>query len=288
MKTSQQILLAAYYYGQLPYRALSAARRAARGEAPLMVLFYHRIADTQPNAWTMSTAQFRAQLDWLQSHFELISLEEVQRRMRVGRNDRPAVSVTFDDGYADNGVEALPLLCERRIPVTYFVSYDHVAHGKPFPHDVAAGAPLAPNTLEELRRFAEAGVEIGAHTRTHADLGRIVDRDELYDELVASRDDLAAALGRPVRYFAFPFGQPQNMTSAAFELARDAGFAGICSAYGGYNFPREDAFHLQRIHADPEMLRLKNWLSVDPRKLRRHPDVFAADAPATLLCEAAP
>jgi hypothetical protein len=51
-------------------------------------------------------------------------------------------------------------------------------------------------------------------------------------------------------------------------LARRAGYQGACSAYGGYNWPGDDHFHLQRIHADPEMLRLKNWLTIDPRKER--------------------
>jgi hypothetical protein len=59
------------------------------------------------------------------------------------------------------------------------------------------------------------------------------------------------------------------LNAEAFRLARRAGYQGVCSAYGGYNWPGEDAFHLQRIHADPDMLRLKNWLTFDPRKQRR-------------------
>jgi peptidoglycan/xylan/chitin deacetylase (PgdA/CDA1 family) len=275
VNTAKQILLAAYYYGQLPYRSLRGARRAADGQAPVMALFYHRVADAHPNGWTMPTDCFVEQIDWLAAHFDLISLAEAQTRIRAGSNHHPAVCVTFDDGYAENCAFALPLLLGRKIPVTYFVSVEHVTHGRPFPHDVEAGAPLRPNTLDEVRELARAGVEIGAHTRTHADLGQVTDRDELIDEMVTSRDELAAAIGRPIRYFAFPFGQPRNMTAEAFELARVSGYAGVCSAYGGYNFPGGEWFHLQRIHADPDLLRMKNWLSVDPRKERLHPDVYA-------------
>lgn len=275
MNRWKQLLLATYYYGQLPLRTLDRLRRSARGQAPLMILFYHRIADSQPNDWTMSNACFAEQIDWLQAHFDLISLSELQRRIRSDSNRRPAVSITFDDGYADNCTAALPLLLKRQIPVTYFVSLQHVAHGEPFPHDVAAGTPLRPNTLLELRQMSREGIEIGAHTRTHADLGKIRDAQVLFDEVVTARDELAAAIGCEVRYFAFPFGMPQNMTADAFELARAAGYAGVCSAYGGYNYPGEEAFHLQRMHGDPLLLRLKNALSVDPRKERMHPDVFA-------------
>ena len=63
----------------------------------------------------------------------------------------------------------------------------------------------------------------------------------------------------------------------------DAGYDGVCSAYGGYNFPGDDAFHLQRYHADPSLLRLKNWLTVDrrwvnrPRFVYNHYDPSLAD-----------
>jgi hypothetical protein len=50
-------------------------------------------------------------------------------------------------------------------------------------------------------------------------------------------------------------------------LAKEAGYRGICSAYGGYNFPGDDPFHLQRFHADPEWIRWINWMTVDPRKI---------------------
>ena len=75
-------------------------------------------------------------------------------------------------------------------------------------------------------------------------------------------------VGRPVRYFAFPYGHYHNLTTESFELAYASGYRGVCSAYGGYNFPGDDSFHLQRIHPDNDLLHLKNWLTVDPRKLR--------------------
>ena len=71
-----------------------------------------------------------------------------------------------------------------------------------------------------------------------------------------------------MRYFAYPYGHHHNLTSESFELAQRSGYRGICSAYGGYNFPGDNAFHLQRIHPDNDLIRLKNWLTVDPRKLR--------------------
>ncbi|HXT58353.1 MAG TPA: polysaccharide deacetylase family protein [Pirellulales bacterium] len=260
--------LGLYYRGTYPSRRIRNGRMAAAGRAPLMILFYHRVADDRTNDWTCPFDVFARQMAWLKARFDMVSLAELQARLRSGANFRPAVSVTFDDGYAENCDRALPLLIEEQIPCTYFVAASHVFHGIPFPHDVARGERFLPNTLEQLREMSSGGIEIGAHTRTHADLGKVTDPERVYDEIVVAGQELQAAIGRPVRYFAFPYGLHANLHPRAFRIAREAGYAGVCSAYGGYNFPGDDAFHLQRIHGDDDMLRLKNWLSVDPRKLR--------------------
>jgi peptidoglycan/xylan/chitin deacetylase (PgdA/CDA1 family) len=258
-----------FYYGvQYPYRRWLDARRAAAGRAPIMVLGYHRIADDQATPWTQTNRSFARQMAWLRQHFDMISLGEAQRRLRSGRNHRAAVSITFDDGYAANCVSALPLLLREGIPCTYFVSTRNVLEGRPFDHDLALGHSLPPNTVDELRALAEAGVEIGVHTRTHADLGPIMDPTQLHDEVVFAGVELAEAIDWPVRYFAFPFGKHANLNPAAFAMGKEYGYEAMCSAYGGFNFPGDDPFHLQRIMVDELTIRLKNWVTVDPRKLR--------------------
>jgi len=268
MPLFKSLLLSLYYHGTLPWRSVRNAHRAELGQAPVMVLFYHRIADCVPNDWTASNANFARQIRWLKQHFDMVTLGEAQRRIASGDNDRPSISITFDDGYAENCQQALPLLIREGIPCTYFVASSFVKSGKPFPHDGARGKPLRPNTPAEIRQLARSGIEIGAHTRTHADLGQIDDPAQLYEEIVGSKHDLEDLTGKAVRYFAFPYGQHCNLNPLAFQIARDNGFQAVCSAYGGFNFPGEDSFHVQRIHVDDDMVRLKNWVTVDPRKIR--------------------
>ena len=277
----KEVLLNSYYYTTLPSRRSAASLRAANHCEPVQILFYHRVADDHPNDWTMSTRSFARQVRWLRSRFDIVSLSEAQARITSGRNQRPTACITFDDGYADNRRFAIPLLLNQRIPFTYFVSTNHVLGGEPFPHDVARGRPLPVNTLGHLREMAAAGVEIGAHTRSHANLGGDLSRDILTDEIVGSKRELETALGCNVRYFAFPYGKHENMSTAAFRMTFEAGFDGVCSAYGGYNFPGNDAFHLRRFHADCEFIRFKNWLTVDPRKLRNQTDFEPDDFRAT-------
>lgn len=269
LDTCKAPMLDLYYLATLPQRRQSTAQLEKELKTPVMALFYHRVADSQPNDWTLSTERFRRQITWVKERFDIVSLEEAQLRIGAEENDRPTVCITFDDGYADNCQTAVPWLLEQEIPFTYFVTSDHIQSGDPFAHDLAAGHPLTPNTVEQIRDMAAAGVEIGAHSRTHADLGQVTSERALFDEIVGSKRDLEGLLDRPVHYFAFPFGLPENMSTTAFRIAFQSGLWGVCSAYGGYNLPGDDPFHLQRIHGDPQWARFRNWLTVDPRKLRQ-------------------
>lgn len=273
----KEALLSSYYWASLPSRRRAATARAAQGREPVQIVFYHRVADDHPNGWTIGTCAFARQIEWLRRRFDIVTLAEAQSRIASGCNDRPTACITFDDGYADNRRSAIPLLLMRGIPFTYFVSTNQVLGGERFPHDVRAGQPLNVNSLAHLRELADAGVEIGAHTRSHANLGGPLSFEEIFDELVGSKRELETAVGCKVRYFAFPYGKHENLSAAAFHIAFEAGFSGVCSAYGGYNFPGDDAFHLRRFHADPEFIRFKNWLTVDSRKLRMQRDFEPGD-----------
>lgn len=258
-------LIDAYRWASWPYRQLRLKQLARARKVPVAILYYHRVDNSCPNPWTISEGDFQQQIDWFEKNFDLVGLEECQRRISRGHNDRPTLSITFDDGYADNCSSALPMLISRGIPVTYFVTTFHTTRDKPFQHDIARAAPLAPNSIDSLIAIANAGVEIGSHTRNHVDVGKISDPATLFDEVISATREMEELIQKPIRYFAFPYGLRENLNPAVFRLLQEHGFKGACSAYGGLNYMGDDAFHLQRIHGDPCLARMKNWLTLDPR-----------------------
>ena len=94
-------------------------RIANRLDAPVVVLIYHRVTElsADPQLLAVSPGNFRAQMRFLKAHCRLVRFEEDWSGLR-----EPAVAVTFDDGYADNALEALPILEEVEVPATFFVS----------------------------------------------------------------------------------------------------------------------------------------------------------------------
>ena len=255
--------------GSSPLRSLLLRNRKLTKTVPIFVVFYHRIADTHPNPWSMDIGSFKEQILWMKDRFDMISMDEVQRRIKSGVNERPAISITFDDGYAENCEFALPFLIEQQVPVTYFVTTEHTTKQIPFPHDIKRGEELPVNTIESLRALANAGIEIGAHTRTHPDMGTLSDPAQIFDEIITSTREMESLLDIDIRHFAFPFGQFTNLNIDVFHLLKQHGFASVSSAYGGWNEVVDgDSFHIQRVHGDPDFTRMKNWLTYDPRIAR--------------------
>ncbi len=265
------------------YSPVARRIRGARRDQRLVILMYHRVNDELRDGVTVGIEQFDQQMRYLRRHYPLLSVREIVNGEYSTDSRRPLVAVTFDDGYADNSAFALPLMIKRGLPVTYFVTTKQAMTGAPFPHDVTQGHPLAPNSMETLRALADAGVEIGSHTRSHCDLARIDDADELFDEVVTATRELEREIGRPVRYFAIPFGMLENIHPQVFRLARDHGLAGVCTAFGGWNEIGSDPFHLQRFHGDPEIAYLKNWLTLDPRKRNPRQTAFVNQMPGAAI-----
>jgi peptidoglycan/xylan/chitin deacetylase (PgdA/CDA1 family) len=258
-----------YRFATWPIRQACDGYLRWKHRAPVLSFFYHHVGEQAVAPWSIDFDTFRRQIDWLAERYDMVDYAEAQRRLTNGHS-QPCATITFDDGYAANCDRALPYLVSQKIPCTYFATSWHIATGTPFAHDVARGLPLAVNTPAQIRELADAGIEIGAHTRRHHHFTPDDTPDVLHDEIVGSKCDLEQLTGHPVRYFAFPYGTPAAITPAAVRTIQQAGYDGYCSAYGGYNLPPADPYHMQRIHGDREMPRFYNWATLDPRKLGIH------------------
>ncbi len=265
MLSLQLAMLTFYYHATRALRCWCIRRWQKQACVPMSVLLYHRIASDRPVSWVTSPAAFRRHIAWLRCHADVVSLHEIQARLISGNSrSRPCVAITFDDGYAGNLDDAVPLLLQAKMPFTFFVTVTNLLQGQGFAHDVKRGYRWRPLNLRELRELAESGVEIGSHGLTHADYS-CLDIVELAREITESKHILEDLTGRPVRALAVPFGQPRQMTRHVFQMALEAGYTCICSAYGGYNIPGSHRFHIRRFHGDEALIRLVNRVTIDPR-----------------------
>jgi peptidoglycan/xylan/chitin deacetylase (PgdA/CDA1 family) len=114
----------------------------------------------------------------------------------------------------------------------------------------AAGIGSAPARLWMTRAEMRAAVKdgtlaFGAHTRGHPALNRLSPVDQR-EEIFAGKRMLEAAVGRPVRAFAYPYGSPWDVTVDTVRLVREAGFALACANTPGPVDAESDPFWLPR------------------------------------------
>lgn len=100
------------------------------------VLMYHRVAKEPYDAYdiVVSPENFAEQMAYLAKNFLVVRTEDDWSHIQ-----EPSVAVTFDDGYADNFHNALPVLEKYGIPATIFVSTEHLGTEELFWWDILEG-----------------------------------------------------------------------------------------------------------------------------------------------------
>jgi peptidoglycan/xylan/chitin deacetylase (PgdA/CDA1 family) len=220
--------------------------RRWRGSSPVVILFHHLVAD-RPHLNGMPTEVFLKHVRFLKRHYRVATLNEAVKALQAGRVKEPTVVLTMDDGYRDNFLCLRAVAEEENIPVSLFVSTDYMSKEREFEHDKKWQVRnFFPLTWEQLSFLSRTGFEIGSHTRSHFNCGS-TDRAALEREIVGSKLDLEQRLGQPVEFFAFPWGQPENMSPEAVQLAQET-YGYFLSASGGVNFPSRNGVspHLRR------------------------------------------
>jgi peptidoglycan/xylan/chitin deacetylase (PgdA/CDA1 family) len=95
----------------------------------VIVLMYHRIQGEDRSYTGLPVDTFAAQMGWLRDTCDPIAPEALADRVRGRRSARPAVLVTFDDGYRDYHDLAYPVLKRHGIPALVFLATSFLDEG---------------------------------------------------------------------------------------------------------------------------------------------------------------
>jgi peptidoglycan/xylan/chitin deacetylase (PgdA/CDA1 family) len=196
-------------------------------KAPVPIVNYHSVGVAR-DEFTISQAQFAAQLDLLASHgFKTVSLHDLAER----KFDQHDVVLTFDDGFEDAQTIVLPMLQARHMRGTFFIVPAFV--GRPGFLD-----------WNGVRALQAAGMEIGSHTVDHARLGDLPGGRVRW-ELIESKRLLEEQLHTPIEAVAYPFN---SVRARILDVAKEAGYRiGVSGpAHGG-----SDPLDLIRISIRP-------------------------------------
>jgi peptidoglycan/xylan/chitin deacetylase (PgdA/CDA1 family) len=219
------------------------------------ILMYHYVSQPPPNAdvyrndLSVTPAQFESHVQALQdAGYQSIPLADLVSYLATGQPELPGKSVvlTFDDGYVDNYENALPVLQKYSFTATIFVITDFVDMQRP-----------GYATWAQLAEMYAAGLDIGSHSRDHADLsGR--DVDFLVWQALGSRQMIESRLGFTPQLFCYPAGRYDDL---AIQVIRSADYWGAVTTQQGATHASDAPFELTRVrvrgsHTASDLLRL--------------------------------
>ena len=232
------------------FRAIPRRLLATANAQRIVVLLYHRVNDDLRDSVTVGIEQFDRQMCYVRQNYHVASIGDVITG-KVPRNiSRPVICVTFDDGYLDNYVNAVPILLKHKIPAAFFVSTGMMSSDRGFEHDLKKLGKALPNmTWEQIQYMHQLGFTIGSHTVTHINC-RKSDPDLVREEILQSKRDLNEKLGMKEIIFAYPFGKKDDINQEILNFVRETGYIGCLSAYGGIIRKTVDPFNILRMGID--------------------------------------
>lgn len=221
-------------------------------------LCYHSIHPTTSFA-SASPDVFERQLALLSESCEVVTFRRMLEAANEPGRRRPAVAVTFDDGYADNYDFAFPLLRKYQTPATIFVTTGLI-DGNPRVRARfqqlrgTSEAEIRPLAWSQVRELQAEGVEIGAHTYSHPNLIRLGGA-EVASELRVSKEMLEERLQTPVDLFAYPFGKPRrNYDRTTIALVQGAGYSHAAAVFFRGVRPGDSPYELPRFFTSRDSL----------------------------------
>lgn len=151
------------------------SRPGERGR--LSIFIFHRVLSAPDPLFPdeVDLARFNEILDWIGAWFNVLPLSRAVDDLAAGTLPARAAAITFDDGYADNLVNAAPCLAARGMSAAFFIATGFLDGGRMF-ND---------NVIEAVRRTNREDIDL-----TPIGLGGIP---------LASIDDKRAAIATILR-----------------------------------------------------------------------------------------
>jgi peptidoglycan/xylan/chitin deacetylase (PgdA/CDA1 family) len=242
---------------------------------PVPVLMYHHINPHKGDMVTITPKVFEGQMEYLyRAGYRTLKIAELIAYINSGLTlTQKAVVVTFDDGWLDNYIYALPILKKYKINATIFLITNRVENASAFNPTISPlklwgeqrGVTTEGTipTHEESKLLIKKGeshkvvlrwdlikemsdtglIEFYSHTKSHAKCNSLSEK-KLMEELKESREIIEKRLGTPCPYFCWPYGKYNGL---AVNVAKKAGYKALFTTNHGVVEADSDPFAINRI-----------------------------------------
>ena len=201
-------------------------------ENSVAVFVYHRFGENNYPSTNIKISQFKKHLEELtKNNYNVVSTEEIVAAL-INNKDLPekTVALTIDDAFFSIYKKAWPLLKEKKLPFTIFVSTGPVkSNSKNYMN------------WEQIKEMVNHGVTIGHHTKNHLHLVT-KEKEKIISEIEEANNDFLKNLGYVPDIFAYPYGEYSSeikqITKNYFKAAFGQQSGGIYNGIDIFELPR--------------------------------------------------
>ncbi|NJP49190.1 polysaccharide deacetylase family protein [Streptomyces sp. SBST2-5] len=207
------------------------------------MFLYHAVMDDPPDwiaEFTVPPKEFAAHLDAVvDSGRTPVTISTLAAHL-AGRAPLPPrpVLLTFDDGFADLPGPTAEALAARGLAATAYLTTGALTPGG---RCLLPPAPMM--ALAQAAELEQAGMEVGSHTVTHAQLDTLT-RRRLRTELHDSKAVLEDTLGHAVPHLAYPHGYNSPRVRA---MAAQAGYETATAVRHALSSERDERYRIARL-----------------------------------------
>ena len=236
--------------------AADAAPREERGYVP--IIMYHEVKPRRPGKDAIYPEELRADLEYLKANgYTAVTIEDLIAYCGGGTLPEKCVVLSFDDGYLNNYLYAVPLMEEYGMKMVLSVIGSNADDFTQYPSD---NVDYAHMTWAQLKELSDSGrVEIQNHSYGLHSLGArrgcaqmAGESDSAYEEFFAGdvmylQEEMAAELGKTPTAFAYPYGIYSDLSEG---VLMELGFKATLTCDYGVNVltgDPEELFGLKRI-----------------------------------------
>ena len=217
------------------------------------VLMYHSISyDSSPISITPK--DFEKHLIFFKNYnYETINLNEINQISK----SRPFI-ITFDDGYKDNLLEALPLLKKYNFKATCFITTNFIGKTNKWDENKKNFTKKNIMGFDEIKEWISNNMQIGSHTHNHLNLENL-NNSEIINELAISKKILIDNFKINVDCVSYPFGRLNNNI---YNLAKDYYKKAVTTNRSRYNTSLHGDLLIPRINMGKNLSKFKLFLKI--------------------------
>lgn len=219
-----------------------------------VILLYHHVSEQTPAITSTTPEQFAQHMQMLAAEYQVIPLTEMVNALKQGKTlPDKAISISFDDGYANIYHNAHPVLQKYKFPYTVFIN------------PAAIGTTTSQLNWQQIRHMQKQGADFANHTNSHGHLLARKPTENQQQWLARVMADIQAAqvlmddnLVNTPKLFAYPYGEFNQTLKHAISNAGYIGFGQQSGAIASYSdFAALPRFPAAGIYANPKTLQVK-------------------------------